>query len=194
MIEMKHLSGLLSLLVGFFFPALAVTYFELIVIVGPYPSVSKLGGGEPRELVVANEVQNKKPPFEPFMQCLEDEGYFSTMEDDAGTKQLRPLTMYLGSGQPMGQIQPGQAQQWHIRSLLMQSKRRQTEFLNYFGRLVAGLFLDRRLTALGAAGVMFVTQPPHQHDLHALYLDDNARTLLFEEMLNIRTRSVARYV
>jgi hypothetical protein len=55
--------------------------------------------------------------------------------------------------------------------------------LNYFGRiLVTALFLERRLGSLNQVGVIdFLNQPP-QNDLHALYLDDKARELLFDEL------------
>lgn len=165
----------------------------LVVLVGPNSSgksqllqdVYRRLAGEPRRLVVAEEVRIEKPPYDPFMKCLEEEGYFSTTEDDAGTKQLKPHTMYLGMGQAVGAIQPNQAQQWHnaFAPEAAQFPRRSSEFLNYFGRLlVTALFLDRRLTSLSSTGVIdFVSQAP-QHDLHALYVDDTARTLLLEEM------------
>ncbi len=173
----------------------------LVVLVGPNSSgksqllqdIYQRLAGEPRQLVVAQEISIEKPPYESFMQCLENEGYFSTVEDTAGTKQLRPLTMYLGSGQPIGQIHPDQAQQWHnsFSPESPTSSRQQSEFLNYFGRLlVTALFLDRRLTSLASTGVIdFDTQSP-QHDLHALYLDDKARSLLSKEMLNSFSRAV----
>lgn len=173
----------------------------LVVVVGPNSSgksqllqdIYRRICGEPRQLVVASEVQIEKPPLEPFLRCLEDEGYFSTIEDDSGAKHMRPLTMYLGTGQPLTQIQPHQAQQWHgsFTPEAPQFPRRSSEFLNHFGRmLVTALFLDRRLTSLAAAGVIdFVTQPP-QHDLHALYLDDKARALLYTEMLSSFGRAV----
>lgn len=165
----------------------------LVVLVGPNSSgksqplqdIYRRLAGEPRQLVVASEVNIEKPPFEPFIKSLEEEGYFSTFIDNAGNKQLRPRTMYLGSGQAIGQIQTNQAQQWHnsLSPDSLNSPHRQSEFLNYFGRLlVTALFLDRRLTSLSPTNVIdFDTQPP-QHDLHALYLDDKARTLLLEEM------------
>ena len=173
----------------------------LIVVVGPNSSgksqllqdIYRRICGEPRQLVVASDVHIEKPPLEPFLRCLEDEGYFSTIEDDSGTKHMRPLTMYLGTGQPLNQIQPQQAQQWYgsFSPEAPQFPRRSSEFLNHFGRmLVTALFLDRRLTSLSAAGVIdFVTQPP-QHDLHALYLDDKARELLYAEMLTSFGRAV----
>ena len=173
----------------------------LVVLVGPNSSgksqllqdIYRRICGEPRQLVVASEVQIDKPPLEPFLRCLEDEGYFSTIEDDSGAKHMRPLTMNLGTGQPLNQIQPQQAQQWYgsFTPEAPQFPRRNSEFLNHFGRmLVTALFLDRRLTSLAAAGVIdFVTQPP-QHDLHALYLDDRARALLYTEMLSSFGRAV----
>ena len=173
----------------------------LVVLVGPNSSgksqllqdIHKRIAGEPRKLVVATEVQIDKPPLEPFLKCLEDEGYFSGFEDDAGNRQLRPRTMYLGTGQPLGQLQPQQAHQWYgtFAPEAPNFNRRQNEFLGYFGRLlVTALFLDRRLTSLHPTGVIdFESQAP-QHDLHALYLDDKARQLLHTEVLSSFGRAV----
>jgi OLD-like protein/putative AbiEii toxin of type IV toxin-antitoxin system len=165
----------------------------LIVLVGPNSSgksqllqdVYRRLAGEPRQLVVAEEVRIEKPPYDPFMKCLEDEGYLSATEDDAGTRELRPLTMYLGMGQAVGKIQPNQAQQWYgaFAPESTNSVQRKSEFLNYFGRLlVTALFLDRRLTSLSSAGMIDFSSQPPQHDLHALHLNDEARDLLLKEM------------
>ncbi len=173
----------------------------LIMLVGPNSSgksqllqdIHRRLIGEPRKLVVAREIDIQKPPFEPFIKCLEDEGYFDTVTDDAGNKLLRPRTIYLGTGQAVSQIQSNQAHQWYssFSPESLSSSRRQSEFLNYFGRLlVTALFLDRRLTFLASTGVIdFDAQPP-QHDLHALYLDDKARTLLLEEIIGSFGRAV----
>lgn len=173
----------------------------LIVIVGPNSSgksqllqdVYRRLSGEPRQLVVAADIQIEKPPLEPFLKCLEDEGYFSEFEDESGKRHLRPMTMYLGTGQAVSQIQPHQAQQWYgsFSPEAATFPRRQSEFLNYFGRLlVTALFLDRRLTSLNGTGVIdFQTQPP-QHDLHALYVDDQARSRLHSEMVSSFGRAV----
>ena len=173
----------------------------LVILVGPNSSgksqllqdVYRRISGEPRQLVVANDVQIEKPPLDPFLRCLEEEGYFSTIEDEAGAKHMRPQTMYLGTGQALAQIQPQQAQQWY-GSFVPEAPhfpRRQSEFLHHFGRLlVTALFLDRRLTSLAPTGVIdFTTQSP-QHDLHALYLDDKAREQLHAEMLSSFGRAV----
>ena len=81
----------------------------LVVLVGPNSSgksqllqdIYRRMSGEARQLVVADDVQIEKPPLDPFLRCLEDEGYFSTTEDDSGAKHLRPQTMYLGTGQAL---------------------------------------------------------------------------------------------
>lgn len=167
----------------------------LILVVGPNSSgksqllqdIYQRLSGEPRGLVVATDVRVNKPQeFEPFARWLESQGYFETFVDDNGVSQWRPRTIYLGSGQAINQIQPNQAQVWHNSYMPTSdpSVRRRSEFLNYFGRLlVTALFLERRLTSLNQVGVIdFQNQPP-QTDLHALYLDDAARELLFEELL-----------
>lgn len=165
----------------------------LILVVGPNSSgksqflqdIYQKICGEARKLVVATEIVIRRMEYEPFIGYLEHEGYFETVEDDNGVQQWRPLKTYVGSGQAVGVIQPQQAQQWHsaYRSHDFASRRR-SEFLNYFGRLlVTGLFLDRRLIAMNQVGMIdFHTQPPQQ-ELHALYLDDDARKRLFNEML-----------
>ena len=173
----------------------------LIVLVGPNSSgksqllqdVYHRLAGMPRQLVVAQTIDINKPDLEPFLRALEDEGYFETFEDDAGTKHMRPRTMYLGSGQPLAQIPTQHAQQMYggFSEDAVHVTKRQNPFLQHFGRLlVTGLFLDRRLTSLSSTGVIdFVAQSP-QHDLHALYLDDVAREKLYEEMLNSFGRAV----
>src|SRR5688500_4114495 len=118
----------------------------LVVLVGPNSSgksqllqdIYRRLAGEPRRLVVASEIGIEKPPFYPFMKWLDDEAHFTTRIDDAGNKQLRPRTMYLGSGQAVNQIQPNQAQQWHsaFSPETLDSTRRQNEFLKHFGRLL----------------------------------------------------------
>ena len=166
----------------------------LVLIVGPNSSgksqllqdIYQRISGEPRSLVVASNIRVEKPEFQPFMEYLEQEGYFETIIDDAGNAQWRPLKTYAGSGQAVNQINQQQAQQWHGShgSDPEPHAKRRSEFLNYFGRLmVTGLFLERRLTALQLVGnIDFQNQSP-QHDLHALYVDDEARIHLLNEMM-----------
>ena len=164
----------------------------LVVVVGPNSSgKSQLLkdlylriSGDIRTLVVASEIRVRKPEFATFIQWLQSEGYFESIVDDNGTQQWKPLRTYVGSGHAVNQIQPNQAQTWHNSYVPDPSVPRRSEFLNYFGRwLVTALFLERRLTSLNQVGIIdFQTQSP-QHDLHALYLDDGARTNLFSELL-----------
>lgn len=142
--------------------------------------------GEARTLVVATDIEVDKPEFDPFLAALESEGYVETFEDENGTKQLRPKTMYVGSGQAISQIQHSQAQTWHqsYSPTVGSVVKHRNEFLNHFGRLlVSGLFLARRLNSLDQVGLIdFQNQPP-SHDLHALYLNDTARDELFKELM-----------
>lgn len=144
--------------------------------------------GQPRALVVSTDIRIRKPEnYESFIQCLESEGYFETIVDDSGNQQWIPRTTFLGSGQPVNQLQRNQAQSWHSSYVPTTdpNERRPSEYLNYFGRLlVTALFLERRLVALNQIGLIdFKNQPP-QHDLHALYLDDSAKQNLFDEILD----------
>lgn len=140
--------------------------------------------GQPRKLVVASGIDLTRPPLKPLIDLLEKEQIISSVYDDGGTRSFRPLTMFLGTGQAVGQINLGQAESWHqqIPEKLSDFKR-PVEFLSFFGRLlVTGLFLDRRLIAANQVGLIdFENQPP-QADLHALFVDDNAKKALFDEI------------
>lgn len=143
--------------------------------------------GEPRTLVVASEIEIDKPAeVDSFLDTLQEEGYIEMVEDENGTKQVKSLTVYPGSG-PVSQIQRSQAADWYqsfspISGIVT---KRRSEFLNHFGRLlVTGLFLARRLDSLNQVGLIdFQTQSP-QHDLHALVVNDIARKELFDEVVS----------
>lgn len=167
----------------------------LIVIVGPNSSgrsqllqdIYQRLCGEPRALVVATKIQTQQlSDYTQLRRYLEEEGYFETTFDDNGAEQWMPKTTYLGQGTGINQIPPSQGQHWlgSYNPSLDRGTKRRSEFLNYFGRLfVTALFLDRRLAAMNSVGVMdFENQPP-QHELHALYLNDDARSQLFAEMV-----------
>ncbi len=165
----------------------------LILVVGPNSSgksqflqdIFQRISGEPRKLVVARRLELAVPQYEPLIKALEREGYFESFEDESGARQLKPLTTYLGTGQPVGPIPISQGMTW-LQSMPAPtaSYRRRIDFLYYFGRLlVTALFLDRRLNAANQVGLIdFETQPP-QADMHALYVDDTARKQLLNESL-----------
>src|SRR5437899_2540146 len=70
--------------------------------------------GERRKPVVASDVQVNKPADYPqFIRCLESEGYLETYVDDANVRQLRPRTMYSGTGQSIPALQSQQAQSFY---------------------------------------------------------------------------------
>lgn len=167
----------------------------LIVVVGPNSSgksqllqdIYMRICGEPRALVVATKVQTQKPTeYKEMQHYLESEGYFERLVDENGAEHWMPKTTYLGQGAGVSQIQSSQAQNWLGSYVPVSDRttRRRSEFLNYFGRLfITALFLDRRLGAMTSVGVMdFENQPP-QHELHALYMNDEARAKLFTEMV-----------
>lgn len=173
----------------------------LILIVGPNScgksqllrDVHSKVAGEPRTLVVADDIAVRRLPYEPLMTALSEAGFIYRFEDDGGTSQVRPLTTYVGTGQHAGQIQLAQLQGWHqTHNAIGTSLRpRKDEYLGYFGRfLVTALFLDRRLTSMNQAGMIdFINNPP-QHDLHALYLNDAARAELLAEIRSSFSKAV----
>jgi hypothetical protein len=148
--------------------------------------------GDDRDLVVAGDIKLRKPPMEPFLSCLEREGYVDRFSDNSGVKHIRPRTTYVGTGEAAPVTPADAAQQMyqsyaHPNSTLAS----QREWLGRFGRFVlTALFLDRRLIASNAVGLIdFETQPPQQ-DLHALCMDDGAKQQLLEEIRNTFGKSV----
>ncbi len=167
----------------------------LIVVVGPNSSgksqllqdIYQRLSGEPRALVVATNIGvTKHPEFSEFTRLLELEGYMEKFIDENGTEILRPRTIFLGSGKAINQIQQQQAQSWYNAHAPTAESAvpRRSEYLIHFGQmLVNALFLGNRLVSLNqTATIDFEKQPP-QNDLHALYLDDNARSRLNTELL-----------
>jgi hypothetical protein len=69
--------------------------------------------GEIRDPVVAREIALRKVQFEPFLSCLEREGYIERYTDTGNNRQIRPKATYVGSGEPSALTQEFQAEQWH---------------------------------------------------------------------------------
>jgi hypothetical protein len=145
--------------------------------------------GRARTFVVASAIEIEKPDKSIF-KILESEGFIKEYLDDNDNKHWLPLTF---SGQAAPTIQANQADTWYTSydPLKEYHLRRPNEFLNYFGRmLVSALFLDRRLSSLGATGVIDFEKQPPQSDLHALYINDVARGALWTESLNSFGRAI----
>jgi predicted ATPase len=172
----------------------------LILVVGPNSSgksqfikdLYHRVSGEFRQLVVAQQVDVKKPEYEPFLDCLKREGYIKTVIDQNGTEQIRPMISYTGIAPGTNQIPVTQAQQWHQSFVSPDTLTfGRNEFLYYFGRMtVTALFLDSRLSSTGEVGMFDYQEQPPQNDLHTLYINDNARAELLKELLTTFSKSV----
>jgi hypothetical protein len=171
----------------------AIDCTGLILVVGPNSSgksqllrdIHERTAGSLRELVVASEVAVRRLPYEPLVAALSEAGFLQNIEDEGGTKHVRPTTTYAGTGQHAAQMQMNQIQSWHQvhDDTWDKPRRRRDEYLGYFGRLlVTSLFLEHRLISLNRTGLIDFLNSPPQHDLHALYLSDTARQQLFEEI------------
>ena len=150
--------------------------------------------GRPRDLVVASAIDLRKPKqLQPFLDCLEREGYITRVTDAAGNEQIRPLTTFVGTGEAATQITAQQPGEW-FKSFSVEevAKARQPiQFLAYFGRLViTALFLERRLTSVNQVGTFDHEMQPPQNDLQALYVDDAARASLLAEVRTTFSRAI----
>src|SRR5262249_31132520 len=93
----------------------------LILVVGPNSSgktqllrdIHERIKGNSRELVVASEIRLRKPELDPFLLCLEREGYLERVVDNTGAEQIRPRTTYLGTGEASPLIRADEARQWY---------------------------------------------------------------------------------
>jgi hypothetical protein len=172
----------------------AVDCSGLIVIVGPNSSgksqllhdIHKRVTGQVRSLVVASDVVTRKLEYQPLVKWLEEQGLITTFHDDDGNAHWRPMSTYLGTGAAAPQVTTQQAQSWYSaysQPTNTNQAQRKSEYLSYFaGFLVTALFLDRRLSAVNGVGLIDFVNGPPQSDLHALYMNDDARHHLFGEL------------
>ncbi len=164
----------------------------LILVVGPNSSgksqllqdIYRRTSGEPRKLVVAEDITLARPPIAELVDSLVEAGFLSSYLDDNGTRQLQPMTTYAGTGEAVAPINFNQAASWYSSMPPSGAHKTRIDFLYYFGRLLTtALFLEKRLTAGNQVGLIdFEAQPP-QTDLHALYVDDKARGELLAEIV-----------
>jgi hypothetical protein len=171
----------------------------LTVIVGPNSSgktqllrdIRDRITGEPRKLVVASEIEVQPPDEEPFLKCLKAEGYISSVWADSGEEQYVPRTTPIGSGGSAQNVGTNQLRQWRSESALAAQNNRRNQYLSWLSKfLVTVLFLENRLIALNPVGTIdFENQPPG-NDLHALHLNDSARTALAVEIQRAFSKAV----
>jgi hypothetical protein len=172
----------------------------LILVVGPNSSgksqfikdLYHRVSGEFRQLVVAKQVDVRKPEYEPFLDCLKREGYIKNVIDQNGIEQIRPMISYAGTMQGANQIPVTQAQIWYqsfVSPDTLTSGR--NEFLNYFGRMtVTALFLGSWMYSSSEVATFDYQEQSPQNDLHALYMNDDAKKELLKEVLATFSKSV----
>ncbi|MEW8288416.1 MAG: AAA family ATPase, partial [Candidatus Thiodiazotropha endolucinida] len=176
-----------------------LTCSGLTVVVGPNSSgksqllrdIKERISGEPRELVVAEQLELASLDHKTFLKCLKVEGYISSIWDNNDQEQYIPMTTAIGTGQGAQNVGTQQLEQWQNRSANAIRRKRRDEYFGWFSRfLVTGLFLENRLTSMSAANTIdFETQPP-SHDLHALHLNDPARKALTEEIQRAFSKAI----
>lgn len=162
----------------------------LTVIVGPNSSgksqllrdIKERISGEPRELVVASNLEIETPELEPFLRCLKQEGHMYSRWDDNDQEQYVPMTAFLGTGQGAQNVGSQQLQQWQNKSAKANPKKRKNEYFGWTSKfLVTALFLENRLTSLASVGTIDFEKQAPGNDLQALHLNDVARSALTEE-------------
>ena len=171
----------------------------LLVIVGPNSSgktqflrdIKERLSGEPRNLVVAEELELDTPDHQLFLKCLKAEGYIRSIWDDNDQEQFVPMTTFVGSGQGAQNIGSNQLEQWRSQSIQATARKRRNEYFGWLSKFfVTVLFLENRLTSLTTVPTIdFETQPP-TNDLHALHLNDTARTGVTQEVKRAFSKAV----
>lgn len=164
----------------------------LVVIVGPNSSgktqllrdIAGRLGGEPRELVVADNIQVAIPPDpDQFIEALIEAGHLK--RDEANPDHLRPQRSDSTNNAQIPVVPASQLKGHHSAFSPSPGKAKggRIEFLVQVSKmLVAILFIDRRFSALNQVQSIAWEQQPPLSDVHTLYLDDDARAKLAQEI------------
>lgn len=165
----------------------AISTTGLILVVGPNSSgktqllkdihASLLG--QPRRLVVAQEVKVNKPSsFDALVESLETEGYVRRQLNEKGVEMLKVRTVPLGGSSPglQAEIDFGNVKSWFGNFQDGQTNHHSQLFYSLFGAMLStALFLANRLTATNHTGNYDYEANPPTNDLQALYFDSNAK-------------------
>ena len=171
----------------------------LVVIVGPNSSgktqllrdIKERISGEPRELVVASELEIETPDHDRFMKCLRDEGYVYSTWSNNDEEQLIPTTTFVGSGQGAQNVGLTQLNQWRGKASRAAERKQRNEYFAWVSKfLVTVLFLENRLTSLTTVQTIDFEKQPPKHDLHALHLNEAARDALTAEVQRAFSKSI----
>ncbi len=171
----------------------------LTVIVGPNSSgktqllrdIRERISGEPRDLVVAEEIEIETPEHDVFLKCLKAEGYVSAFWADNDEEQFVSRTTSVGTGQGTPNVGTVQLQQWREKSKQPAKGKRRNDYLSWFSKfLVTVLFLENRLTALKPVPTIDFEKHAPGNDLHALHLNDAARAALTVEVQRAFSKAI----
>ena len=168
----------------------AINATGLILVVGPNSSgktqllkdihASLLG--QPRRLVVAQEVKVNKPvSLEALVESLVAEGYIRRQLNNQGVEMIKVRTVPLGGSSPglQAEIEFGNVTNWFNNTKDGQTSNQSQSFYALFGAMLStAMFLANRLTATNQTGNYDYEATPPTNDLKALYFDSNAKNEL----------------
>lgn len=174
----------------------------LVLIVGPNSSgktqllkdihASLLG--QPRKLVVAEEVKIRKPAsIETLVESLEKEGYIRRQLNDRGVEMLKVRTVPFGGSSPgiQPEIELQTAKSWFNSINDAKSDQNSQSFYSLFGSMLStAMFLANRLTATNQTGNYDYEKAPPTNDLQALYFDSAAREELTQAVRDTFGRGI----
>lgn len=171
----------------------------LIMVLGPNSSgksqllrdIKDRISGEPRELVVAKNIEVAALDLDSFISCLKSEGYITSFYDDNDQEQFTPKITSIGGGQASPNIASQQLKKLQSQYETPTRNKRRNEYMSWFSRyLVTGLFLENRLSSMSATNLINFENEGPTHDLHALHINDLARKSLEEEVQRAFSKAI----
>jgi hypothetical protein len=168
----------------------------LVVIIGPNSSgktqtlrdIQARLLGQPRKLVVCEEVELHRPPdLDPLLDLLLDWRLIRKRTDQNNTLYIDSLMPHLGAGPGNWSLQENEVKNYFRQGTTVGPDGQKTDrFLEHFGRsFLSSLFLDRRLTITnGVENFDYENQFP-QNEMQALYVDSQAKKRMAEEAARV---------
>jgi hypothetical protein len=173
----------------------------LIVIIGPNSSgktqtlrdIQSRLLGQPRKLVVCEEVEVERPlDLAPLLELLFERRLIRKRTDQNNTVFIESLMPHLGATSSNWSLHEN-----HVTNFFQQgakigpSGQKTDQFMEHFGRsFLSSLFLDRRLTITNSVDNFdYETQAP-QNELQALYIDTAAKNRMAEEAAKVFGKAI----
>jgi hypothetical protein len=174
----------------------------LVVIIGPNSSgktqtlrdIQSRLLGQPRKLVVCDEVEVQRPPdLNPLLDLLYDLRLIRKRTDQNNTVFIDSMMPHLGAATSSNwSLQENEVTSFFQQGATIGPGGQQTDrFLEHFGRsFLSSLFLDRRLIITNAVDNFdYETQFP-QNELQALYIDAAAKKRMAEEAAKVFGKAI----